>query len=100
MALESAEIPEGQNAEFYCKATGYPRPTILWRKAGESIESENRFIINYSEQELETESTLVVLDVIADVDDTEIVAIATSESGEAYSEADLFGQCALCVLTN
>ena len=28
------EVIEGGNAHLFCKATGYPNPTISWKKEG------------------------------------------------------------------
>lgn len=79
-------------ARFYCKANGYPIPEILWSRSGEAIAKNNRFIIQYAEQDNETESTLIVVDVLPEVAG-KLTAEAVNEYGMATCHADLLGMC-------
>ena len=82
-------------ARFYCKANGYPVPEILWRRSGEEIAKDNRFIIQYSEADNDSESTLIVVDVVPELAG-KIQAEAVNGYGTATCEAEFRGMC-MCV---
>ena len=98
VSLDSMEIVEGDAARFYCKANGYPVPEILWRRSGKEITRDNRFTIHHMQTEDDSESTLIVVDVLPEVAGT-VTAEAINDYGRATTRANLHGMCMLTPLT-
>ena len=93
VSIESIDIEEGKQAEFFCKAFGRPVPKIIWHKSGKEITQRNRITIknHKDDAKLESESTLIVVDVIPQVDDGRYVAEAVNKVGSVQCEAQLQG---------
>lgn len=95
VSIESLELPEGQDAHFFCKAFGRPVPEILWHRKGHDIGASNRIVIRRHRVENNSESTLIVVDIVPEIDDGVYVAEAINEVGHEVCEAQLTGKCTL-----
>ncbi len=91
VVLDSAEVMVGDNARFYCKATGIPVPEVMWYRSGEEMKADNRFVIRYDEVDGGCENMLIVVDVSTESEGV-YEAVATNEYGTDSTEAMLIGR--------
>lgn len=86
--IQTVEATIGESAKFTCKATGQPKPQILWFKNDKEIsKNDNRFSIQYSDEE--GEDTLLIVDVLPEHDGTYTVE-AKNAVGSTKCKAELF----------
>ncbi|ESO99766.1 hypothetical protein LOTGIDRAFT_141510, partial [Lottia gigantea] len=87
VSLETVEIKEGEKAKFYCKATGVPKPELIWYKNDKIIsEDDKHFTIEFGE---DTDSTLIIVDVHPQ-DDGTYSCEAKNPVGTDKCKAELF----------
>ena len=85
-------VEEGDNASFYCQASGLPTPTLLWKRNNEQIQSgDSRYVIQCQNDAADvTSSTLVVVEV-REGDAGAYDVTAVNDAGQASCEAELIG---------
>lgn len=85
--IQTVEATIGETAKFTCKATGQPKPQILWFKNDKEIsKDDNKFSVQYGD---EGEETLLIVDVQPEHDGTYMVE-AKNPAGSTKCKAELF----------